>query len=64
MARGITVAVYSRVEKKSRSLTVGGGMAGTIWMDGVEGMAKFIEERLRERYTEVTRLTDKRHERR
>jgi len=60
--KGITVTVYDSLERKSRSLTIGRRMP--IIPDGVEDVARFLETKLGERYSEVTRLSDKRHRRR
>lgn len=60
--KGITITVYDPAERKSRSLTI--GRVNGVIPDGVEAVARFLETKLGERYSEVTRLSDRRHKRR
>jgi len=62
--KGITITIYDPTERKSRSLTIGRRTTGVIMPTGVEDVARYLETKLGERYTEVTRLSDKRHRRR
>ena len=61
---GISITIYDPVEKKSRSLTIGRSHAGVIMPTGVEDVARYLETKLGERYSEVTRRSDRRHRRR
>ena len=62
MAKGIRITIYSPEERKSRSLTV--GHANGVMPHGVEDVARYLETKLGERYSAVTRLSDRRHKRR
>ena len=62
--KGINITVYDPTERTSRSLTIGRKLAGSIMVDGVDEVARFLETKLGERYSEVTRLADRRHKRR
>jgi len=61
--KGIHVIVYDSETKKSRQITIGRTL-GSIIPDSVEQVARYLETKLSERYTQVTRLSDKRHRRR
>ena len=62
--QGIRITVYDPTERTSRSLTIGRRTTGVIMPTGVDEVARYLETKLGERYSEVTRLADRRHKRR